>query len=123
MISPHHALSAILKHILSPKSIQIQNICRQSVDKVFDMIYTRIVTKQATKEGGVHMINPNPALKQRIISKYGSEAEMARCIKWPRQRLNKITNGIKVPDVDEISTIASALGLSISATAKFFLAD
>ena len=69
------------------------------------------------------MSSPNFAFKQRIVAKYGSEAEMARCIKWSRQRLNKITNGIKIPDVDEISVMASALGLSISTTAKFFLAN
>lgn len=69
------------------------------------------------------MSSPNFAFKQRIVAKYGSEAEMARRIKWSRQRLNKITNGIKIPDVDEISVMASALGLSISTTAKFFLAN
>jgi len=64
---------------------------------------------------------PDVELKNRIRAKYGSESEMARQIGWPRQRLNKITNGIKEPDVAELHVIAVSLGLSISKVATFFL--
>lgn len=60
-------------------------------------------------------------LKELINMKCGSEAQLARKIGWKRQRLNKITNGNKVPDVDELSAIANGIGISVSRTAKFFL--
>lgn len=60
-------------------------------------------------------------LKNQILQKYKSESEMARSMKWPRQKLNKITNGVKVPDVGEISELSQALNISISRVASFFL--
>ena len=60
-------------------------------------------------------------LKNCIKSKYGSELAMAKAMNWPRQRLNKITNGKKEPDVSEVAEIASALDLSITVVAEFFL--
>lgn len=64
---------------------------------------------------------PDKELKERILAKYGTEAEMARRLGWPRQRLNKITNGAKEPDVDELAAISKGLCLSISCVANFFL--
>lgn len=60
-------------------------------------------------------------LKQFITKVYGTEANMARTMNWPRQRLNKITTGRKIPDVAEIGEMAKALGTSITQMAEFFL--
>ena len=70
-------------------------------------------------DGGVKM--QTEQLKACICKKYGSEAAMARAMDWPRQRLNKITNGIKEPDVSEVNEIAKALECPISTVAAFFL--
>lgn len=61
-------------------------------------------------------------LKVCIKAKFGTEANMARRMNWPRQRLNKITTGRKVPDVGEIGEMATALEESITKVAEFFLA-
>lgn len=60
-------------------------------------------------------------LKCVIKDKYGTEANMARAMNWPRQRLNKITTGKKVPNVGEVSEIARTLGISVDKAAQFFL--
>jgi len=57
-----------------------------------------------------------------IHSKFDSEAKMADALGWPRQRLNKITNGDKEPDLDEVRDIAAALGESFMTVANIFLA-
>lgn len=61
------------------------------------------------------------ALKNDIKTKFGSEAEMARALGWPRQRLNKITTGTKEPDVGELGEMAKVMEESISQVAEFFL--
>lgn len=56
-----------------------------------------------------------------IHSKYENEARMADAMGWQRQRLNKITCGIKEPDLDEVKSIADALGLPFMTVAHIFL--
>ena len=60
-------------------------------------------------------------LRGLIYSKFDSESEMAKFLGWPRQRLNKITNGIKEPDIKELNELAEALGRSVGDIAKIFL--
>lgn len=56
-----------------------------------------------------------------IHSKYDSEAKMADAMGWPRQRLNKITNGDKEPDLEEVQVMASALNVPFMDVANIFL--
>lgn len=60
-------------------------------------------------------------LRGLIYSKYDSEADMAKAMGWPRQRLSKITNGLKEPDVNELNAIAEPLGVSVGEIAQIFL--
>lgn len=60
-------------------------------------------------------------LRGLIYSKYDSEAAMAKAMGWPRQRLSKITNGIKEPDISELNAIAEPLGISVGDIAQIFL--
>ena len=50
-----------------------------------------------------------------------SETDMASAMGWSRQRLNKITNGKKVPDLFELDDMASALGSTVMDLAHIFL--
>lgn len=56
-----------------------------------------------------------------IYKYYDSESEFADTIKWPRQRLNKLTNGTKIPSIDELETLSSPLHISIEGLAQIFL--
>lgn len=61
------------------------------------------------------------SLNGLIHSKYESEAKMADAMGWPRQKLNKITCGIKEPDLDEVKSIADALEVPFMTVAHIFL--
>lgn len=61
------------------------------------------------------------ALKGMIHSKFDSEVQMSDTLGWSRQRLNKITNGKKEPDLNEIRDMASVLGVSFMDVARIFL--
>lgn len=52
---------------------------------------------------------------------YDTEAELARALGWPRQRLNKITTGAKEPDICEASQLATKLNVSVDVIADIFL--
>lgn len=60
-------------------------------------------------------------LKNLIRTKYVTEAECARQLGWTRQKLNRITNGIKLPDVKEVNELSIALGTTVDEIAQFFL--
>ena len=45
------------------------------------------------------------ALNGLIHGKYESQAQLANVLGWPRQRLNKIVNGDKEPDLDEVKAL------------------
>lgn len=60
-------------------------------------------------------------LRSAIYGQYDSEAEFAKALGWPRQRLSKITNGQKEPNVSEINDLALGLGFSVDAIAQIFL--
>ena len=61
------------------------------------------------------------ALNGLIHSKFDSEAKMADALGWPRQRLNRITNGDKEPDLAEVREMADVLGESFMTVANIFL--
>lgn len=61
------------------------------------------------------------ALNGLIHSKFENEARMAKALGWPRQRLNKITNGEKEPDLYEVRDISGVLGESFMTVAQIFL--
>lgn len=67
------------------------------------------------------MNHKNKELRGLIYSKYNTEAEMADFMGWHRQKLNKITNGIKIPDVNELNELANALEEPIGEIAILFL--
>ncbi len=52
------------------------------------------------------MDNKVKELKGLIYSKFNSESDLARHLGWARQKLNKITNGIKEPDITELNELA-----------------
>ena len=52
-------------------------------------------------------------LRGIIYSKFDSEADMAKAMGWTRQRLSKITNGLKEPDVNELNDMANPLNMTV----------
>lgn len=73
------------------------------------------------QKGGICTMAKNKALCNAIKNHYKSEAECARALGWPRQRLNKITSGIKEPDVHEVNELAVGLQKSVGEVCEFFL--
>jgi len=57
-----------------------------------------------------------------IYSKFDSESEFARAMNWNKQRLNRITNGLKQPDLGEIDEMAATLGVKMEELIAIFLA-
>ena len=60
-------------------------------------------------------------LTAMINEKYGRESRMASDMGWTRQRLNKITNGRKEPDLEEVQAIAEKLEQPFAKVAYIFL--
>ena len=61
------------------------------------------------------------ALNGLVHSKFDTESKMADAMGWSRQRLNKITNGDKEPDLFDVRDIADVLGVSFMDVAQIFL--
>ena len=60
-------------------------------------------------------------LRGLIYAKYENEAQCARKMGWVRQKLSKITNGTKEPDIRELAALAEALDMSMERVAQIFL--
>ena len=60
-------------------------------------------------------------LRGLIYGKYETEAKLADDLGWPKQRLNKITNGNKEPDLEEVAALAGKLDTSIEEMVYIFL--
>ena len=58
-----------------------------------------------------------------IHSKFPNESSFANELGWTRQKLNKITNGQKEPDLLEVAQISAGLNESIERIANIFLAE
>lgn len=63
----------------------------------------------------------NMELRGMIYSRYPNESAMAKYMGWTKQKLNKITTGKKMPDLQETNEIAIALGKSLTDVANIFL--
>ena len=72
------------------------------------------------RKGGARMSKILP-LRGLIYSKFNSEAECADALGWSRQRLNKITNGKKEPDLEEVQALANVHDVSFMEVANIFL--
>ena len=48
-------------------------------------------------------------LKSLIYEKFPTETDCAKALGWPKQKLNRITNGNSRPDVDELNALAKTL--------------
>lgn len=60
-------------------------------------------------------------LRGIIYSQFDTEAELASRLGWSAQRLNKITNGIKEPDLEELNQLSEALNRPVSDLLQIFL--
>ena len=56
-----------------------------------------------------------------IHGQYDSEAAFAEKIGWPRQKLNRITNGDQPPSLDDVREIAEGLNVPFMMVANIFL--
>lgn len=65
----------------------------------------------------------NLQLSGMIHAKYKNESDFARALGWSRQRLCKITNGQRFPDLFETENMAQALDTSFSDLAHIFLSS
>ena len=59
-------------------------------------------------------------LRSLIYGKFETESAFATHLGWQRQRLSKITNGKKTPDIYEAKAIAEGLDVDIDTLASFF---
>lgn len=62
------------------------------------------------------------SLRSIIYSVFGTEAECAKKLNWDKQRLNRITNGVKQPTISEVAAITAATGRQQTEIADIFLA-
>lgn len=60
-------------------------------------------------------------LKTMIHDQYGREAALARELGWPRQRLNRITTGQTMPDIEELNALAISLHKPVGELIHIFL--
>jgi len=60
-------------------------------------------------------------IKEMINDKYGTEVRLARDLGWTKQHLNKITMGVREPDLHEVQALAEKLDKSFEAVANIFL--
>ena len=60
-------------------------------------------------------------LRGLIYSTYDTEADMAKEMNWSRQRLSRITNGQKEPNIEELNALAKLLGKSVEDISQIFL--
>ena len=65
----------------------------------------------------------NKELSSLIHRRYDSEAAFARDLGWTRQRLNKLTTGVKEPDISEAALMAEKLEVSVDSLVTIFLAQ
>ena len=63
----------------------------------------------------------NMELNGLIHSHYDSESQFATAMGWSRQRLNRITNGKKVPDLFDLRDMSIALPCDLMVLVNIFL--
>lgn len=65
----------------------------------------------------------NKTIKEMILDRYPSEAGCARALGWERQRLNKITTGVREPSVYELNELAKVLSVPVGELVPVFLPE
>ena len=60
-------------------------------------------------------------LRGIIYARFKTEAECARQLGWPRQKLNYITNGKRMPDIRDVNELAKTLDVDIGKLINIFL--
>lgn len=60
-------------------------------------------------------------IKELIYSQFETESACAKALGWPRQRLNKISKGYKVPTVKEVNELSKVLKMPVGDLASIFL--
>lgn len=60
-------------------------------------------------------------LRSIIYRQYDNESQLSSCLGWQRQKLSKITNGQKEPNLTEINELAAALHVTVEEIAQIFL--
>lgn len=66
-------------------------------------------------------MDANFTVKGLIYSKFGKESALADHLGWPRQRLNKITTGRRLPNIEELNAISLALDEPVDKMLHIFL--
>ena len=69
------------------------------------------------------MENCNNELSRIIHGKYRSEAEFARAMGWSRQKMNKITTGKQLPDIQELNQMAEMLDVGAAELLEVLLPE
>ena len=60
-------------------------------------------------------------LKSLIYEKFSTETDCAKALGWKKQKLNRISNGISRPDVDEINALSKTLEKPIEEIIHIFI--
>lgn len=60
-------------------------------------------------------------LRSMIYSRFKTEAECARQLGWPKQKLNYITNGKRMPDIRDVNELAKTLQVDVGTLVDIFL--
>jgi len=68
-------------------------------------------------------MNTCTPIKEELRQRFGSEAEAARRLGWPRQRLNRLTNRRRQPKMSDLAALGQILEKPPSEVVQFFLPD
>lgn len=60
-------------------------------------------------------------LRSIIYDRYESESELANELGWPKQKLNRITNGQQEPNLEELMAMADKFEMSATDLIHIFL--
>ena len=60
-------------------------------------------------------------LRSIIYDRYESESELANELGWPKQKLNRITNGQQEPNLEELMAMADKFEMSATDLIRIFL--
>lgn len=61
-------------------------------------------------------------LRGMIYARFKTEADCARQLGWPKQKLNYITNGKRMPDIKDTVELANTLQVDAGSLISIFLA-
>ena len=64
---------------------------------------------------------PETEIKAVISAHFPTESALARELGWPRQRLNKLTTGARLPTIREINDLSRELGMPVGNLVDIFL--